>query len=134
MTMIGGRARVSLSTGQAITVSSRQLEVNDMARLRVRLPGGKAVTVAMRKASAATSKKTAAARSSPSKAAASKTSSGTAAASSQGLRISLPNKQIISLAAGQQSNVVKRALQVATGRVQITLPNGRKFSLVKRGS
>ena len=100
-----------------------------MSRFRVKLPGGKAVTLATRSLRAATAKKSAAARRGRSKAA----SSRAAGTSSQGLRISLPNKQVISLAPGQQSNVVKRAIQVATGRLQITLPNGRKFSLVKRG-
>jgi hypothetical protein len=118
-----------LSTGRMITVSSRQLEVKDMSRFRVKLPGGKAVTLATRSLRAATSKKSAAAVRRRSRAA----SSRAAGTSSQGLRISLPNKQVISLAPGQQSNVVKRAIQVATGRLQITLPNGRKFSLVKRG-
>jgi hypothetical protein len=130
VTRIGSAARLRLSTGQMITVSSRQLEVKDMSRFRVKLPGGKAVTLATRSLRAAASKKSAAVRSRRSSKAA---SSRAAATSSQGLRISLPNKQVISLAPGQQSNVVKRAIQVATGRLQITLPNGRKFSLVKRG-
>jgi hypothetical protein len=55
-------------------------------------------------------------------------------AASQGLRLSLPNGQVITLAPGQQTQVVARAIRVATGRLQLTLPNGRKLSLNKKKS